>query len=84
MTFAFLLGQSTATKFFKVMVGLPSKDAAKFRDHLKRCFKVILKLNDLFADWLASNLHHLNDTSAGLLETLDNTSLDALRCSTVC
>jgi len=66
------------------MEGLTKQKTTEFRDYLKDYFKAMLKINEIFATWLSQNLNHLNDTSAALLETLDNESLDAVRCSTVC
>ena len=66
------------------MVGLESKIATKFRDYLKDCLRAILNVDELFADWLANNMHHLTDTSAELLGEPFSTNLDLVRCSTVC
>ena len=66
------------------MVGLDSKVAVKFRDFLKDYLMAILNLDELFANWLANNLHHLTDTSAVLLASPFSTNLDLVRCSTVC
>ena len=41
-------------------------------------------MDDMFAEWLANNLHNLTETSAELLESIDAANLDAVRCSTVC
>jgi hypothetical protein len=57
---------------------------ASYRDSLESYLKALLKLDDLLAAFLADNLHHLNDTSAELLESLDNSMLMTLRCSTIC
>jgi len=47
-------------------------------------FKAILKFDETFAVWLTQNLHYLNDTSAELLESIDNKMYIAVRCSTIC
>ena len=66
------------------MVGLDSKVAGKFRDFLKDYLMAIVKIDELFANWLTNNLHHLTDTSAVLLDSPFSTNLDLVRCSTVC
>jgi hypothetical protein len=50
------------------MVGLDSRIASKFRDILKYDLMAILNVDELFANWLANNLHHLTDMSAVLLD----------------
>ena len=66
------------------MVGLDSKTAAKFREYLNDYLRAIFNVDELFANWLANNMHHLTDTSAELLEAPFSTNLDLVRCSTVC
>ena len=66
------------------MVGLASDKASKFRDFLKKYLMAILNVDELFAGWLSSNLHHLTDTSAELIDAPDSFNLDLVRCSAVC
>ena len=57
---------------------------AQYRDSLENYLKAFLRFDELIAAFLADNLHHLNGTSAELLESPDSNVLMALRCSTVC
>ena len=84
VTYAFLLGNGTLAKYFKSIEALPASMRARFREQLKRALATFLKLDEVFASWLAENLHYLNDTSVELLDALDPSALMAVRCSTVC
>jgi hypothetical protein len=84
VTYAFLLGKETLGKFLKSVEALPAVSRMKFREQLKKYLATFLKLDEVFASWLAENLHHLNDTSVELLGAPDNSTLMAVRCSTVC
>ena len=84
ITYAFLLGNVTLAKYFKSIESLPLNMRSKFRDSLEDTLKVVLNFDEPFAAWLPLNFHHLNDTSADLLESLDSKMFTAVRCSTVC
>ena len=74
----------TLAIYFKSLQVLPQKMQTEYRDKLKIHLQVIPKFSEAYANFLALNLHHLNDTSVELLETLDNNTYLAVRCSTIC
>ena len=78
-----IIGGSTLHKYLNVMEDMEKKRADQVSKNLLRLLKCELGFDEIYAKWLAENLHRLNSSSVKLLESLDSESYQYLRVSTI-
>ena len=83
---AIIIGGKTLEAYKDVLINFTDSKTQSIRKKLKPLLQAEyygINFEEIFAGWLSGNMHRLNEISIRILESLDSTSYQIVRLSTV-